>query len=69
MNFFYPLQNCGRKFNTGDDQYARICVPDKVKNMNAKVFDLMLRVNETRFFVQHKLYECKYGLNESVWNY
>ena len=25
-------------------------VPDRVKNMNVKVFDLMLRVNETTSF-------------------
>ena len=29
--------------------YARISVPDIVKNLNAKVFNLMSRTNETRF--------------------
>ena len=28
--------------------YAKICVPDVVKNLNIKVFNLMSRNNETR---------------------
>ena len=42
--------------------------PNKVKNMNLKVSNLMLGLNETKFLVQHKSCECKCGLNESVWN-
>ena len=43
--------------------------------MNAKIFNLMSRMNETRFLVQHELCESKCRLNESVcnskqkWNY
>ena len=36
--------------------------------MNVKVFNLMSRVNKTRFLVQHESCECKYGSNESVCN-
>ena len=36
------------------DPYARVCVPDKVKNINVKVFHLMLWVNEKIFLVQHE---------------
>ena len=35
--------------------------------MNAKVFNLMLGVNETRFLVLHESYESKCRLNENVW--
>ena len=31
-----------------------ICVPNKVKNMNIKVFNLMSEANETKFLVQHE---------------
>ena len=34
--------------------------------MNVKVFNLMSRVNETRFLVQHESCECKYRLNGNV---
>ena len=37
--------------------------------MNVKVFNLMSRVNETKFLVQHEWCECKCGLNESVYYY
>ena len=31
-----------------------ICVPNKVKNMNIKVFNLMSEANETKFLVSHE---------------
>ena len=39
-----------------------------MENTNVKIFNLMSRVNETRFLVRHESCECKYGLNESVCN-
>ena len=45
-----------------------MCVPDKVKNMNVKVFNLMSGVNETIFLVQRELCEWKCRLNENVYN-
>ena len=53
---FYPFTvtcKCGGSCNTIDDPYARVCVPNKVKNMNVTLFNLISRVNETRFLVQH----------------
>ena len=32
---------CGRSCNIIDDPYARVCVPNKVKNMNVNLFSLM----------------------------
>ena len=43
-------------------------IPNKVKNRNAKVFNLMSGVNETRILVQHESSECKCTLNEGVCN-
>ena len=34
-------------FNNINDPYARMCVPDVVKYLNVKVFNLMSRTNET----------------------
>ena len=55
---YYPFtvspNKCGGSCNTIDDLYGRACVPNKVKNMNVKVFNLMSGVNETRFLVQHE---------------
>ena len=49
---FYPfsvkINKCSGNCNNINDPYARICVPDTVKNLNVKVFNLMSRTNETR---------------------
>ena len=33
--------------NNINDPYAKNCVPDVIKNLNVKVFNLMLKTNET----------------------
>ena len=45
--------------------YAKICVPDVVKNLNVKVFNLMSRTNEIRHMEWHETCkcECKFGAN------
>ena len=35
-----------------------ICVPDIVKNVNIKVFNLMSRTNETGFIEWHEACKC-----------
>ena len=45
--------------------YEKICVPDVVKNLNVKVFNIMSRANEARHIEWHKMRkcECKFGAN------
>ena len=42
---FYPysikINNCSRSCNNINDPYAKLCVPDVVKNINVKAFNLM----------------------------
>ena len=49
---FYPyrikIKKCSGTCNDINDPYAKLCVPDIVKNINVKVFNLMSRTNETR---------------------
>ena len=49
---FYPhtikINKCKGSCNTINDPYAKLCVPDTIKNINVKVFNLMSRTNETR---------------------
>ena len=49
---FYPFSiktsKCSGSCNNINDPYAKLCVPDVVKNINIKVFNLMSRTNETR---------------------
>ena len=50
---FYPfsikINKCSGNCNNINNPYAKICVPDIIKNLNVKVFNLMSRTNETRF--------------------
>ena len=49
---FYPfsikVNKCSGSCNNIDDPCAKLCVPDVVKNINAKVFNLMSFTNQTR---------------------
>ena len=42
---FYPhsikVKNCGGSCNNINNPYAKMCVPDIIKNLNIKVFHLM----------------------------
>ena len=49
---FYPvsikINKCSGNCNNINNPYAKICVPDTVKDLNFRVFNLMPRTNETR---------------------
>ena len=45
-----------------------MCVPDVVKNLNVKVFNLMSVTNETRHMKWHKKCKCKSRLDAGVCN-
>ena len=49
---FYPysieINKCSGSCNEINDPYAKLWVPDVVKNTNVKVFNLNSRTNETR---------------------
>ena len=69
---FYPysvkMNKCSGSCNNIDDPYTKMCVPDVVKNMNVKVFNLMARTNETRHIEWHETCKCKCRLDENVCN-
>ena len=69
---FYPFSiktsKCSGSCNNINDPYAKICVPDIVKDLNIKVFNLMLRTNETRHIKWHETCRCKCRLDASVCN-
>ena len=50
---FYPFSIKINKFsgscNNINNPYAKICVPDVIKDLNVKVLNLMSRTNEIRF--------------------
>ena len=59
---FYPfsikMNKCSGNCNNINNLYAKICVPDVIKDLNVKVFNLMSRTDETRFIIWYE--KCKY---------
>ena len=46
-SFSIETSKCSGSCNHINDPYAKLCVPDIVKNLSVKVFNLMSRANET----------------------
>ena len=67
---FYPFSikasKCSGNCNNINDLYAKICVPDVVKDLNVKVFNLMSRTNETRHLKCHEMYKCECRLDAII---
>ena len=69
---FYPFSvktsKCRGNCNNINDPYAKICIPDAVKDLNIKVFNLMSRTNETRHIKWHETCKCECRLDAIVCN-
>ena len=72
--FSIKTSKCSGNCNNINYPYAKICVPDVIKILNVKVFNLMSRTNETRFVEWHETCKCKCRLyaivcnNKQRWN-
>ena len=69
---FYPFSiktsKCSGNCNNINDPYAKICVPDVVKDLNVKVFNLMSRTIETKNIKWHETCKCECRLNSIVYD-
>ena len=67
---FYPfgikISKCSGNCNNINNTYSKICVPDIIKKLNVKVFNLMSRTNQTRFIEWHEKCNCKCRLDAIV---
>ena len=54
-SYSIKLNKCSGSCNNINDPFAKLCIPDIIKNINAKVFNLMTRINETRQIIGGKL--------------
>ena len=66
--FSLKVNKCSGSCNNINKPYAKLCVPDVVKNINVKVFNLMSRINETRHIIWHETCKCICRLSASVCN-
>ena len=69
---FYPynvlVNKCSGSCNTLDDTMAKMCVPNIVKRVNMKIYNFLMRLNETRNVLWHESCKCICRLNSSVCN-
>ena len=67
---FYPFSiktsKCSGNCNNINYPYAKVCVPDVIKDLNIKAFNLMSRTNEIRFIEWHETFKCKCRLDAIV---
>ena len=62
------MQKCSGSSHNINDPHAKLCVPDVIKNINIKVFNLVSRTNETRHIKWHEACKCKCRLDASICN-
>ena len=69
---FYPynvqVNKCSGSCDTLDNPMSKICVPKIIKNVNIKVYNFLMRLNETRNALWHESCKCVCRLNSSVCN-
>ena len=60
------INKCTGSCNNINDLYSKLCVPDVVKHINLKIFDLMSRTNETRYIEWYETYKCECRLDLQI---
>ena len=67
---FYPynvlVNKCSGSCNALDDPMAKMCVPNIIRRVNMKVYNFLMRLNETRNVLWHESCKCVCRLNSSV---
>ena len=66
--FSIKVNKCTGSCNDINSSYVNLCVPDVVKNINVEGFNLMSRINETRYIIWHETCKCICRLSASVYN-
>ena len=68
------VNRCNGNCNNINNPYSRVCVPNVVKNITLKVFDLMSWKNQTKQIKWHESCKCRCRLdpiicfNKQKWN-
>ena len=53
------MQICNTNFNTAEDSFGRICVPNKLENVNLEVIKIIKEINESKTLVKYISCECR----------
>ena len=57
------VNKCSGSCDTLDNPMSKICVPKIIKNVNMKVYNFLMRLNETRNVLWHEICKCVCRLN------
>ena len=53
------MNGCDGICNTVADLFGRICVPDKMEEVNLRLFNMIEGINESRTLAKHTSCECR----------
>ena len=62
------VNKCSGSCDTLDSPMAKMCIPNIIKRINMKVYNFLMRLNETRNVLSHESCKCVCRLNSSVCN-
>ena len=69
---FYPynvlVNKCSGSCDILDNPVSKICVPKIIKNVNMRVYNFLMRLNDTRNVLWHESCKCVCRLDSSVCN-
>ena len=69
---FYPynlqVNKCSESCNTINNPMAKLCVPKIIKNVNIKVYNFLMRLNETCNVLWHESCNSSVCNNKQIWN-
>ena len=70
MTFAYEIKvdKCVGSCNDVENPYFKVCLPDSVKNISVKVFDLISKKNVLKNITFHKSCKCDCLLDEKSCN-
>ena len=57
--FAVKLDRCVGSCNTLNDLSNKVCVPNKIEDLNLSVFNMITRINELKVLAK-QIYECKF---------
>ena len=65
--FIFSLDRCNGSCNSVNDLSAKICVPNKTKGVNVKVFNMLTKITEAKTLIAHISCDCKCKFNSTTY--
>ena len=58
--FIFSLDRCHGSCNTAENPFGRICIPNKMEEVNLKVFNMIKEINKLKKVAEYISYECRF---------